>query len=80
MVYLPDSQLPKRNIERGPELTMYRRKRVYIPVLAIRVQGEAHLARSHGPAAGLKVHTSGTTALHERAQVRLFFPCTARMM
>lgn len=27
---------------------------MYLPVLAIRVQGEAHLTRSHGPAAGLK--------------------------
>ena len=47
------------------------RERVYLPVLAIRVQGEAHLTRSHGPAAGLK----GACLLHStsRAQVRLFF-------
>ena len=44
---------------------------MYLPVLAIGVQGEAHLTRSHGPAAGLK----GACLLHStsRAQVRLFF-------
>ena len=44
MACVLDSQLPKRSIERGPNSSMYRRKRVYLPVLAIRVQGEAHLA------------------------------------
>jgi hypothetical protein len=48
---------------------------MYLPVLAIRIQGEA---RSHGPAVGLKVHTS--TCCTPRAQVRLHVPCTARMM
>ena len=46
---------------------------MYLPVLAIGVQGEAHLTRSHGPAAGLKVHNFRYHYCTPRgAQVRLF--------
>ena len=47
---------------------------MYLPVLAIGVQGEAHLTRSHGPAAGLKVHNFRLPyyCTPRGAQVRLF--------
>lgn len=63
MACLLDSQLLERKHQNVDRSRAYKgEKRVYFPVLAIRVQGEA---RSHGPAAGLKVHTSGPAALHE---------------